>query len=329
MDMADLKMGVIGVGHMGQYHANIVSGLQNIDFIGVFDADEARCQEIADKYNVKAFPDYSKLLKKVDAVCVAVPTNYHYKVASECMNNGVHVLLEKPITRTVKYAEKLINMAAQKNLIFQVGHIERFNGAIKQINTIMENPLFVETRRLAPYNPRIKDVGVVLDMMIHDIDIVIGLLGYNIQSIGAVGSSVMSSYEDIATAHLLYDSGCIVDISASRVTTDKIRTLSISQKDAYIFLDYNNQAINIHRQLSSEYLLRNKEIRYSVESTVERVFIHNTNPLQQEIMHFIDCIVNGAVPLVKGENDIKTLQVAKKIIEKININASDREIEIT
>ena len=327
--MSVLKMGVIGVGHMGQYHANIISNIPSIDFVGISDANEVRLGEISGKYDIKSFTDTKKLLKKVDAVVIAVPTNLHYKVASEALNAGVHVLLEKPITRTVKYAQKLIDLASQKNLIFQVGHVERFNGAIQQLKHVIERPYFLEARRLAPRTPRVKDVGVVLDLMIHDIDIVIGFLGYDIQSIDAVGSTVYSNSEDVATAHLLYGNGCIVDISASRVTTNKIRTLSISQEDAYIFLDYNTQDINIHRQVSSEYALTKKEIRYSIESAVERVFIHNVNPLQQEVMHFVDCIVSGATPLVSGINDIKTLTIAKKIIEKINNNAKDDDVEIT
>ncbi len=318
MAMTRVRIGVVGVGHMGQYHANILAGLDGVDFVGVYDASRERAHEISARLGVKAWDDLDRLFSKVDAVCVAVPTNLHYKIASRALAAGVHVLVEKPMTRTVRYAERLVALAKEKRLILQTGHVERFNGAIRQIGNIIHEPKLIEARRLAPWTPRIKDVGVVLDLMVHDVDIVLGMIQSPVIAVDAVGTSVFSPYEDAATAILQFENGCVANLTASRITNDKIRTLSISQKDAYIFLDYNRQGIDIYRRLSQDYSLKQEEIRYTVETTVERVFVHSVNPLQQELMHFCDCVRGTATPLVSGESDVNTLRLTRKILECIN-----------
>jgi predicted dehydrogenase len=316
--MSRVRIGVIGVGHMGQFHANILAGLDGVDFVGIHDAQQERAERLATKFGVKIFESVDRLLSKVDAVCVAVPTNYHYKVASLALKAGVHVLVEKPMTRTVRYAERLVALANERGLILQTGHVERFNGAIRQIGNIINQPKLVEARRLSPWMPRIKDVGVVLDLMVHDVDIVLGLINSPVTAVDAVGTSVYSPYEDAATAILQFENGCVANLTASRITNEKIRTLSISQKDAYICLDYNRQGIDIYRRLSQDYSLKHEEIRYTIETTVERVFVHSVNPLQQELMHFCDCVRGVATPLVTGESDINTLRLTRTILERIN-----------
>ena len=299
--------------------------MPGVDFVGVADADCARAGEIAARLGVRAFDDYRELLKNVSAVCIAVPTRLHFRVASKALEAGVHVLVEKPMTRTVRCAERLVERAAAKNLILQTGHVERFNGAIRQIGSIIDRPYLIEARRLAPFSGRIGDVGVVLDLMVHDIDIVLGLLGSEPVAVAAVGNSVLTPHEDVATAVLQFENGCIANLAASRVTNEKIRTLAVSQQDAYIFLDYNRQGIDIYRRASSEYNLRKEEILYSVENTVERVFVHNVNPLQQELAHFVDCVQGRATPLVDGTSDVRTLRLTRKILECIARNSGHEE----
>lgn len=316
--MGRVRIGVVGVGHMGQYHANILSGLDGVDFVGIYDASLNRAEEISNRFSVRAYESLDKLFSKVDAVCIAVPTNLHYKVASRALNAGVHVLVEKPMTRTVRYAEKLVELAHKKDLVLQTGHVERFNGAIRQIGNILNEPKLVEARRLAPWTPRIKDVGVVLDLMVHDVDIVLGLLRSPVMAVDAVGTAVYSPYEDAATAILQFENGCVANLTASRITNEKIRTLSISQKDAYIFLDYNRQGIDVYKRLSQDYSLKNQEIRYTVENTVERVVVHSVNPLQQELMHFCECVRGTSKPLVSGESDVNTLRLTRTILDRIN-----------
>jgi predicted dehydrogenase len=313
-----VRMGVVGVGHMGQHHANILAGLAGVEFVGVVDTDGKRALEIAARHGVPCFDDTTQLLNKVDAICVAAPTNLHYRIANQALQSGVHVLVEKPMTRAVRFAERLVALAEEKGLILQTGHIERFNGAIKEIGNIVSSPRLVEARRLGPWTDRIKDVGVVLDLMVHDIDIVLGLVRSPLIEVNAVGSMIRSSHEDVASAVLRFENSCVANLTASRITNEKIRTLAISQDDAYIFLDYNRQGIDVHRRLSQDYALKREELRYSVETTVERVFVHNVNPLQQELMHFCDCVRGIAQPLVRGEDDVKTLSLTRRILECIH-----------
>ncbi len=323
--MNRVRIGVVGVGHMGQYHANILKGLDGVDFVGIHEASQARAEEISNRFGVKAFDSLDKLFARVDAVCIAVPTNLHFKVACRALQAGVHVLVEKPMTRTVRYAEKLVELAHAKNLVLQTGHVERFNGAIRQIGNILDEPKLIEARRLAPWTPRIKDVGVVLDLMVHDIDIALGLLRSPVTAVDAVGTAVFSPYEDAATAILQFENGCVANLTASRITNEKIRTLAISQKDAYIFLDYNRQGIDVYKRLSQDYTLKDQEIRYTVENTVERVVVHSVNPLQQELLHFCECVRGVAVPLVSGESDVNTLRLTRKILERINSHILQEE----
>jgi predicted dehydrogenase len=276
---------------------------------------------------VQCFDDLDTLLGAVDAVTIAVPTNLHYRVASHALVSGVHVLVEKPITRTVRYAERLVSLAASRGLVLQTGHVERFNGAIREIRSLVSSPYLVEARRLAPVTDRTQGTGVVLDLMVHDIDIVLGLVASPLCSVGAVGSAIYSPYEDVATAILQFENACVASITASRATNEKIRTLAISQSDAYIFLDYNRQEIDIFRRLSQDYAVRSEELRYSVESTVERVFVHNVNPLQQELMHFCDCVRGTAVPLVCGEDDVNTITLTRRILDCIHGNLANDDDE--
>lgn len=310
-------VGIVGCGHMGQYHVNVASSLSIADLVGIYDADPERAKQIADKHNTIPFENYEALLKEVESVVIAVPTFLHYEYAKKALENGKHVLLEKPIAESLEQAKEIVSLANSKNLTLQVGHVERFNGAVLELSKISKSPVFIESRRLAPYNPRIKDVGVVLDLMIHDIDIILNLVKSPVQSVVARGTKVVSDHEDIASVVIQFENGCVANLNASRATQAKIRTLTISEKDSYVYLDFSAQEIEIHRQASSLTQLSMGEIRYKQESIVEKIFVHKDNPLKQEHEHFFKCIQGTDTPLVVGDSDVKTLEVAHKILNQI------------
>ncbi|WCL49353.1 Gfo/Idh/MocA family protein [Leptospira sp. GIMC2001] len=313
-----VRLGVIGTGHMGQYHVNVAKQLTDAVLVGIYDADLERSKLISEKHKSKAFATVDEMLKEVDAVVIAAPTFLHHKLAKQALEAGKHVLVEKPIAETVDQAKEIVGIAQKNKLVLQVGHIERFNGAVLELGKIINSPLLIESRRLCPYNPRIKDVGVVLDMMIHDIDIVLNLVKSPVKSVSAKGNKVVSDHEDIASVVISFENGCVANMNASRCTQAKIRTLNISEKDTYVFLDFTDQEIELHRQASSNTQLGNGEIKYKQESIVEKIFVHKDNPLKQEHEHFVTCILNPETKYIGGESDIKTLEVAHQILEDIS-----------
>ncbi|MBK8396820.1 MAG: Gfo/Idh/MocA family oxidoreductase [Leptospiraceae bacterium] len=313
-----LKLGIIGVGHMGQFHVNVAKQLSDATITGIYDADPERVKLIAEKYGVPSFSTPEELIQNVDAVVIAAPTFMHHNLSKLALTAGKHVLVEKPIAESVEQAKELVSLAEKNKLILQVGHVERFNGAILELSKIVDTPMLIESRRLAPYNPRIKDVGVVLDMMIHDIDIVLNLVDSDVVMVHAVGQKVVSDHEDVATVVLKFANGCVATIAASRNTQAKIRTLNITDKNAYIKLDFADQEIELHRQASSNTQMSLESIRYRQESIVEKIFVHKDNPLKQEHEHFVRCILGKDTPQVEGDKDIKTLEIAHRILEEIS-----------
>ena len=311
--MKKVRVAVVGVGRMGQYHVGVYSEIPDVRLIGIADINETRGKEIAEKYNTKSYGDYKKLLGKVDVASIAVPTSLHYKIAKDFLQAGTNILIEKPMTRSIDEARELFNIAEKKGLTLHIGHVERFNGAVQELKKIVDNPLFIESRRLGPYDPRIQDDGVVMDLMIHDIDIILNLLNSKVRDINVVGKSVFSDKDDLCNVQLKFENGCLATITASRATQHKIRTLAITQKDKYIFLDYTNQDIHIHRQAFSEHSITKQELRYKQESFTERIFVHRENPLKIELKHLIDCATNGAERKVSVAEEIYSLQIALEI----------------
>lgn len=311
-----VKIGIIGVGHMGHYHINVLVELPEAEVVGIADIDEVRRKEIAHRYNVKAFDDFKDLIKEAEAVVIATPTATHYEIARKCLQEGVHTLIEKPITTDYEQAVELFEIAKKNKLVLMTGHVERYNGAVQELHNIVEEPYLIEARRLGPYNPRIKDVGVVLDLMIHDLDIVLGLVDSPIKQIAASGKKVVSAFEDVATAQITFEDGSIAILTASRLTEHKIRTLAITQKNAYIFLDYSEQDIRIYRSAASKYYVSREEIRYSQEVFIEQLFVHKDNALKLELRDFITRIKNGKIVL-DYEKELKALRTALNIINLI------------
>ncbi len=313
-----IGIGIIGVGKMGTYHANVLSTMDDeIEFIGVYDIDDRRAQDVSEKYKIRAYESLEELLDEADGVCVAVPTGIHYDISKKALDSGVHTLVEKPISRTIEEATDLVNTASANKLIFQVGHIERFKGAVAELRKIVADPYLVEARRIGPWKDKDWDTGVVFDLMIHDIDIVLSLINSNVKHIDSIGKRVKSNYEDIASAVLQFENGTIATITSSRLSETRIRTMAISQDRAYIVLDFEKDDINIFRGSSASFFVSPVEITYKHDSFVERVLVQRENALKDELQHFIDCIYGRTEPIVSGEDDIKTLDITLRIIDKI------------
>ncbi|MFH0764051.1 MAG: Gfo/Idh/MocA family oxidoreductase [Candidatus Omnitrophota bacterium] len=302
--MEKLKVAVVGAGRLGTFHSRVYSRLKNVKLAGVCDCNLERAIEIGKKYHTASFSDYEDLFDKVEAVSIAVPTSLHYNIAKDFLKHGIHVLIEKPITKTLSEADELIDIAGENNLIIQVGHIERFNSAVLAIEPYLQKPKFIECQRLGPFHKRVEDVGVVLDLMIHDIDIVLGLMKQDVVNIEAVGLSTISDYEDVANVRLTFEDGTIADITASRVTKDVVRKMRIFQEDSYVSLDYLSQDTAIFRKTDDKIVK-------------EKIKIKKKNPLKKELKSFIECVRAGRRPIVSGVEGRRALQVALEIVEKI------------
>ena len=308
--MSKVKMGVIGIGHLGVHHCRILAGLPGVELVGVCDVNEAQARKFARQYNTAAHTDYRDLLRQVEAVSIAVPTPLHYQVAKDLIGYGVHCLIEKPITPALEEAEELVRLAQEKNLILQVGHVERFNPAVLEAQKYTKNPKFIEANRLGPYDPRVSHISVVLDLMIHDIDIVMYLVQDKIVSIDAVGAKVLSGFEDIANARIKFANGCVANISASRVSLKKFRKIRIFQQDSYLSLDYAKPGLKVYQKKQPEVTsLKDIKVLYPRLAKME--------PLGLELQHFVTCVSEGRTPQVTGEQGRDALQVALEIMRKI------------
>ncbi|MEI0517244.1 Gfo/Idh/MocA family oxidoreductase [Brachyspira murdochii] len=316
--MDKVNISLIGVGRMGQFHLNVISQINHINLSGIYDADENHLNEISQKYNIKKFNSIDEAIDNADAVIIASPTTFHFEIAKKAVEKGKHVLVEKPMTETYAQALELEEIVKQKNVILQVGHVERFNGAVQELHHIIEKPYLIEARRLAPFTPRITDVGVVFDIMIHDLDIVTSLVKKPVIKFSASGKRIRTKNEDIASALLEFEDETIATVSASRVTQEKIRTLAISTEEAYFLLDYATQDITIHRQAASQSNIKTSiGINYKQESIIERVFIHRDNPLKLEDEHFANCILGKDKRFVSIEDDVNTIKLTEAILKEI------------
>ncbi len=300
-----IKMGVVGVGHLGIKHARVYSELSSkVNLQGVCDINPERLKEVEAQFRVNAFTDYHQLLDKVNAVSICVPTKLHSAITADFLRAGCHVLVEKPITTTLKEADELIALARKNKLILQVGHVERFNSAFQAIKTLAKNPKFVECHRLNPFPNRSLDIGVVLDLMIHDIDIILGLVEARINSIQAVGVKVLTDFEDIANARITFKNGCVANLTASRISDEAMRKIRLFLKETYISLDYVQQEAFIYK-------------KHGALISKHSLPIEKEEPLKQELESFVDCVINNQQPVVSGIEGRAALALALKIIEKI------------
>ncbi|MFQ5952343.1 MAG: Gfo/Idh/MocA family oxidoreductase [Candidatus Omnitrophota bacterium] len=310
--MEKLRVGVVGTGHLGSLHARVYSSLEKkagISLTGICDIRKDVAKKIARKYNTKYFTDYHDMLDKVDAVSIVVPTSLHHSIGKDFLNAGKHVLIEKPITKTLGEADTLVRLARKKGLILQVGHIERFNSAVRAIEPYIKKPKFIECQRLGSIRrkKRVKDVGVVLDLMIHDIDIILGLVNSSVKHIEAVGISTISDHEDIANVRLTFQNNVIADITSSRVTKEETRKIRIFQEKSYVLLDYLHQEAQLFQNSGK-----------GPEKT--KIKIRKKEPLKVELKSFIDCVRKNKKPVVSGHEGRQALRVALDILDKINSN---------
>ena len=309
--MEKLKVGVIGVGSLGQHHARVYTELSHAALAGVADSSEARAKEIGAKHKVPFFADYRELMPKVQAVSIVVPTSLHHAVARDCLEAGVHVLVEKPIAAAPEQAREMVALARAKSLVMQVGHIERFNPAVRAAAQHVADPKFVEVTRIAPYAARGTDVPVVLDLMIHDIDIILSFVRSPLESISAIGFSLVSDKEDIANARLEFQNGCVANVTASRISTKKERKIRFFQRNAYVSIDYMKPEVKLYR-LKGEpkgVLDLARMVDYK-EPKLDKV-----EPLKAELCSFVDSVKEGKEPLVTGEDGLRALEVAGRILE--------------
>ncbi len=305
--MAPIRCAVIGVGYLGKFHAEKYASLPGCRLQAVVDTNLDAAKPIAERLGVPALPDYRELLGRIDAVSIVVPTSLHYRVAKDFLEAGADVLVEKPITVTVEEADALIRLADDRDRILMVGHLERFNAAILGLNLQDDKPLFIESHRLAPFNPRANDVSVVLDLMIHDIDIILDIVDAEVERIDAKGVPVLTNDTDIANARIVFRNGCVANVTASRVSLKVERKMRLFMPSAYFSVDFQNRVLTCHRKGDREMFPGIPEI-LSEESVFE-----SGDALKEEIRHFIDCVRTRGEPLVTGHAGRRALATATEI----------------
>ena len=312
--MRKLKCAVIGVGYLGRFHAQKYQLLNNAELIGVCDVNQAGCEAVSQELAVPAFFDYRELFGQVDAVSIAATTQQHYAIAKECLSHGIHVLIEKPITETVAQAEELIALAKTHQVKLQVGHMERFNAARLALDAYLDKPLFIESHRLAPYNPRGADVNVILDLMIHDIDIIQSIVHSPIKHIEAQGTPILSKSIDIANARITFENHCVANVTASRISFKTERKTRIFQANTYLSIDYHEKQFAVFQKGEGEMFPGIPDI-IRHQSVFEK-----SDALLEEIKAFLECIELNKVPLVTGEDGCAALATATQITALINSN---------
>jgi len=306
-----LKVAVVGAGHLGKWHADKYAAHADCELVAVVDSDADTAAAVAGRHGARAVTDYKEILGAVDAVSLVVPTSLHHRIARDLLAAGIHCLIEKPVTETVAEAQELIELAAAGNLILQVGHIERFNAVMMDIDALLDNPRFIESSRLAPFTPRATDVSVILDLMIHDIDIILDLIDSPIRDIRASGISVLSDEIDIANARLEFDNGCVANVTASRISRKRERRLRIFQKDTYLSADFQDRILAINRKGGDT-----DEHGFPGITHEQREY-ENSDALNLEILDFIRAIRSGQPPKVTGEDGKRALETATRITQLI------------
>lgn len=312
--MSALRVGVIGVGHLGYHHARNFSALPDVTLVGVVDTNQEQAAKAAVFCDGRTFPSIDAIIDAgVDAVSVAVPTTAHYPVVMKLLEAGIHVMVEKPIAASVKEAEEMNALASRKNRILQVGHIERFNGAVIALFESGVRPRFIECHRMSPYPMRGTDVSVVLDLMIHDLEIVQALDGGEVEQVSAIGVPVFSRTKDIANARIQFASGCVANITASRISMTKMRKLRVFGESAYVSTDYTEQEVLVYRKKPGPLP---DGVSPMEAITIESLPVKKEEPLKRELQSFVACVREGKQPVVSGEQATRALRLAEQIIAK-------------
>jgi len=322
-----IKIGVLGAGHLGKIHIRLILELKDVyEFIGFYDPSEKTRNEVAAQFNCKAFDDIDELILKCDALDIVTPTLSHFDCASRSMKNFKHIFIEKPVTTTTEEAKMLINLMNESKVKVQVGHVERFNPAFKAAREWFDKPMFIETHRLAQWNPRGTDVSVVLDLMIHDIDIILSVIKSNIKRISASGVAVISETPDITNARIEFDNGCVANLTASRISLKNMRKSRFFQRDAYIGVDFLEKTAEMvkMKEVVGEpdpfaMTINMGENKSPKQLFFEKPEILPSNSIQEELLSFAESIRNNSTPVVTLNDGFNALDVAYKIIEKLNV----------
>ena len=325
--MSSLRVGVVGVGHLGKQHARLYSAMGVL--AAVSDSMPERAAEIAALYKVPHVADYRELFGKVDAVSVAVPTEQHHAIAREFLERGIPTLVEKPLARTIEQAEELCRIARARKVALQVGHVERFNPAVTAVLDVIKKPRFIEVHRLSPFRFRSQDIDVVMDLMIHDLDIVLHLTGSPLVRVDAVGMSLLFGKEDMANARLEFEDGCVANLTASRISEKTMRKTRIFSEDCYVTVDTLAKEAWIYRttpQLASALGNLPKDRDLSIGDlasipkefySIQEVKLPDEEPLARELQSFVDCVTGGREPLVPGEHGVRAMKAADRILTEM------------
>ena len=300
------RVGVVGVGHIGKNHARLYAELPGAQFTALYDTNREVAAQRAAEFGVTAAASLEEFAEQIDAASVATPTNTHFEIGRELLMRGKHLLVEKPIADNTAHASELAELAAARGLVLQVGHVERFNPVLGALEKRLTNPRFIEAHRLSPYPNRSTDIGVVLDLMIHDLEIILHLVRSPVQTIDAVGVPVLSRGEDIANARIRFENGCVANITSSRISPEQMRKIRVFQEDVYLSLDYQNQSGEMYR-------------RTDEGLTKEAVEIEREEPLKRELAAFIECAATGRAPKVSGFQAAAALELAVEITKAINL----------
>ena len=309
--MKKLRVGVVGVGYLGKFHAEKYARMDDVDLVGIVDINRLEAEDVAKKVNTKAYFNYQDLFGKVDAVSIVVPTPAHFTVTKDFLENDIDVLIEKPMTTTLEEADELIRFSKSRGVIIQVGHLERFNPAVVALQDIVKKPMFIESHRLSIFKDRGTDVSVVLDLMIHDIDIILNFVRSEIDSIRAAGVSVISGHVDVANARLEFINGCVANVTASRISTKNERKIRLFQKDAYISVDFANQGITVIQQ--------NGKIEDGLipGMDIKQLSFAKGDALEDELKSFVKAVVSREAPEVTGQMGRDALRIALSIMDQI------------
>jgi predicted dehydrogenase len=322
-----LRIGIAGIGHLGKIHAKLWKEVEGIAVTGIFDANLTAATTVSSDLGIACFQDYAAFLQQVDALSIVTSTPSHYAIAKQAIESGKHVLIEKPITTTTEQAEELIELAKKHHVKIQVGHIERFNPALLAAEHYLNDPRFFESHRMAQFQPRGTDVAVVLDLMIHDIDVILSLVKSPVKSIDASGVAVVSEELDIANARIKFENGAVANVTASRISQTPMRKLRIFAKEAYLSLDFGTKSADIFRLISGDEQSHHGGLtmklgqieKGNIPRTIiyEKPDVRDLNPLKYELEIFRDAILNGTTPLVSGEDGLNALRVAEMILKAI------------
>ena len=327
--MDKINVGILGVGHLGRLHASLYKEIKSAEIKGIYDTNSEKARKVGEELNLTVFNEVDELLNEVDAVNIVTPTPDHFSSAEKAIQKNCHLFIEKPITDNIEQAEKLIQLADEKNKILQIGHIERFNPAMLALEDVRLNPIFIESHRLASFNPRGADVAVILDLMIHDLDLILSLVKSKPTKIDASGVGVISKHIDIANARIQFENGCVANITASRISAKKMRKMRIFQQDAYISLDFSDGFSEIYYiPAEDQPIFKDGTLAFSLgeintgeqkkEIKYNKLQRKDINPLKYELESFIDSINTNMKPVVTGKEGLEALKLAKEVMKKID-----------